>query len=59
MRVTRSTAANKTKEQKIVKDTFVAVRDSGRRTRVAIATGTATISSSGTAKNVTAVNSFE
>jgi hypothetical protein len=48
-------ATTKTREQKMVKDTFVAVRDSGRRIRVAIATGTVRISISDTAKNLTAV----
>lgn len=55
MSVTRSAAANNTKAQMTVRDTFVTVRDSGRRIRTATAAGTAGISISGTSANVTAV----
>ena len=38
----------------MVKDTFAAVRNSGRRMRIVTATGTARISISGAARNATA-----
>lgn len=56
MSVTRSAATTRVREQRMVKDTFAAVRDSGRRMSVETATGTARISTSGTARKVTAVN---